>query len=142
DFDCEPRPAPLAIEVHAQRVHRPPAGVLLPGVEPAEEEAGAGRGGRERERARRGELVLERLPGELVGVVRGPRGARYLPTDLALPLAREVGGAVAEVLRDGRPLLRHDAVVEPLPAGVPVEALALEDGLRLVGGAARGGERD
>src|SRR5262249_32930902 len=102
----------------------------------AEEDAAAGGGLGDGERARRAELVVEGHGADLVGVVRRLRRPRDPTSQLARRLAGEVRLAVAEVLRHCRDALGHDAVVVPFPAGVLVEGFALEVRLRWGGGPA------
>src|SRR5262249_3033593 len=116
--DHQPRPLALAVEVHAQRADRTAAPARLLGPEEAEEDAAAAGGLRESERPRRAEPVVERLGADLLGVVRRLRRPRDPAAEFALRLCGEAGRTEAEVLHDSRDLLGHDAVVEPLPAGV------------------------
>src|SRR5437763_7613814 len=103
------------------RVQRPSAAAGLLGVEPAEEDAAVAGGSRQCEDPRRGQLVVERLDGNLVAIISGPRRAHDAAADLAFLLARELGEAVAKVLLHRRDLLRLDMVVDAFPAGVAVE---------------------
>src|SRR5262249_19239817 len=117
----QPGAAALAVHVHAQRAGGSATAGGLLGPEEAEEDAATGVGLRQREGARGAELVVEREGADLVGVVGWFRRPRDQTPEFALLLAGDVRLAEAEVLGDGRELLRHDVVVVPLPAGVLVE---------------------
>src|SRR5206468_11279927 len=78
------------------------------------------------ERPRGGQFIVERFGSDLLAVVGRRRRPPHLAADLALLLAGEGRQAVAEVLRDERDRLRHNAVVEALPAGIAVERFRFE----------------